>query len=218
MKPLPFRSRLRSLATAAAIGLLASACSILPKSSPTQIWQPPQAPTVATAKGDFSLRVDAPNVTGMLDHTGIVVLPAPGQVELYKGARWSESPAILLRHRLVDAFMAAGLPAVTTDDDHFASDYVLDGALRAFQSEYHAGTPKVVVRYDALLRRGGSRQVLAERSFLVNETPAGTAIPPVVAAFGKADDALAQQVTDWVIDTANRDRANPPPHTDADTD
>lgn len=218
MQPLPFHSSLRTLFAAIAIGTLVGACSILPRSLPTQIWQPPQTPTAATAKGDFSLRVDAPSVTGMLDHTGIVVLPAPSQVEVYKGARWSEAPAILLRHRLVDAFMAAGLPSVTTDDDHFASDYVLDGALRAFQSEYRAGAPEVVVRYDALLRRGGSRHVLAEHSFMVIETPGGTAIPQVVAAFGKADDALAQQVRTWVIDTANRDRAKPSARTDSDTD
>src|SRR6185437_9343659 len=81
-----------------------------------------------------------------------VVMPEPGQISNYKGARWSESPALLIRHRLVDAFMAAKLPAVTTDDDHLASDYSLGGNLRGFQSEYRNGSPVVVVRFDAQLR------------------------------------------------------------------
>lgn len=202
------------IALCAAASLLA-ACSVLPKREPVQIWQPEESAiaTPATTAG-FSLRVDAPNTTGPLDGTGIVVMPEPGQISTYKGARWSESPALLIRHRLVDAFMAAKLPAVTTDDDHFASDYSLGGNLRAFQSEYRNGSPVVVVRFDAQLRRGGSRNLLATRSFVVTQNPSGTDVPQIVTAFGAADDALAQQVVAWTLDVAGRDQATHP--TDAD--
>lgn len=195
------------IALCAASSLLA-ACSVLPAREPVQIWQPEESPLTApaTAAG-FSLRVDAPNTTGPLDGTGIVVMPEPGQVSTYKGARWSEAPALLIRHRLVDAFMAAKLPAVTTDDDHFASDYSLSGNLRAFQSEYRSGSPVVVVRYDAQLRRGGARSLLATRSFVVTQNPSGVDVPQIVAAFGAADDQLAQQVVAWTIEVANRDKA-----------
>ncbi|HET7301322.1 MAG TPA: ABC-type transport auxiliary lipoprotein family protein, partial [Oleiagrimonas sp.] len=132
-------------------------------------------------------------------------MPAPGQVNVYKGARWSASPALLVRNRLVDAFMAAQLPLVTTDDDHFSTDYVLSGDLRAFQSEYRSGSPVVVVRYDAQLRRGFSRRVLANRSFVVAQDTSGVDVSQIVAAFGAADDALAQQVVAWTIEVANND-------------
>src|SRR5690348_1918507 len=190
---------------------LLAACSVLPAREAVQIWQPEES-TIATptTAADFSLRVDAPNTSGPLDGTGIVVMPEPGQVSTYKGARWSESPALLIRHRLVDAFMAAKLPAVTTDDDHFASDYSLSGNLRGFQSEYRNGSPVVVVRFDAQLRRGGARNLLATRSFVVTQNPSGVDVPQIVAAFGAADDALAQQVVTWTIDVANRDRASRP--------
>jgi cholesterol transport system auxiliary component len=148
--------------------------------------------------------VDTPNASGMLDQNGIVVMPEPGQVSVYKGARWSESPALLVRGRLVDAFMAARLPSVTTDDDRFSSDYTLSGDLRAFQSEYRSGSPMVVVRFDAQLRRGGSRSVFASRSFVITRQPAGTQVPEVVAAFGAADDELAQQVVTWVLGAAQQ--------------
>ncbi len=199
--------RIRTLAAALCVAAVASACSILPEREVIHTWQPPETATVrAVSTGDFSLRVDAPQAAGMLGQNGIVVMPSPGQVSVYKGARWSESPALLVRNRLVDAFMAAKLASVTTDDDRFASDYTLSGNLRAFQSEYRSGSPVVVVRYDAQLRRGGSRQVLASRSFVVTRKPAGTQVPDVVAAFGAADDELAQQVVTWTLGAARRAR------------
>lgn len=201
----------RSLLAACAITTLLAACSVLPKREPVRVWQPEEAAIAAPATtADFSLRVDAPNTSGPLDGTGILVMPGPGQVSTYHGARWSEAPALLIRHRLVDAFMAAKLPAVTTDDDHFASDYSLSGNLRAFQSEYRNGSPVVVVRFDAQLRRGGSRALLATHSFVVTQNPAGVDVPQVVAAFGMADDQLAQQVVAWTLETASRDRTARP--------
>lgn len=198
----------RLLVALCAASTLLAACSVLPQREPVQIWQPEESAIAAPATtAGFSLRVDAPNTTGPLDGTGIVVMPEPGQISTYKGARWSESPALLIRHRLVDAFMAAKLPAVTTDDDHFASDYSLSGNLRAFQSEYRNGSPVVVVRLDAQLRRGGARNLLATRSFVITQTPSGTDVPQIVAAFGAADDALAQQVVAWTLDVSNRDQA-----------
>lgn len=205
-------SAARTLLALCAVSASLAACSVLPKGSPVQVWQPQEsaAPVTPAASADFSLRVDTPNTTGPLDQAGIMVMPEPGQVSTYKGARWSESPALLVRHRLVDAFMAAKLPAVTTDDDHFGSDYTLSGDLRAFQSEYRGGSPVVVVRYDAQLRRGGARNLLATRSFVVTENPAGVDVPQIVAAFGAADDQLAQQVVAWTIEVANRDKAEHP--------
>ena len=202
----------RALSTSCAVATLLAACSVLPQREPVQVWQPEEsaASAAATLAADFSLRVDTPNTTGALDATGIVVMPDPGQVSTYKGARWSEPPALLVRHRLVDAFMAAKLPAVTTDDDHFSSDYTLSGDLRTFQSEYRSGSPVVVVRFDAQLRRGGARNLLATRSFVVTQQPSGVDVPQVVAAFGAADDQLAQQVVAWTIDVANRDKAARP--------
>lgn len=192
----------RTSCVALCVSALLAACSVLPKREPVQIWQPPEgtAAAAATQAADFSLRIDAPNTSGLLDSTAIVVLPEPGQISTYKGARWSMQPALLVRERLVDAFMAAKLPAVTTDEDHLASDYTLGGNLRAFQSEYRAGSPVIVVRFDAQLRRGGSRTVLAARSFEITQQPGGTQVPQIVAAFGTADDQLTAQVVPWVIE------------------
>jgi cholesterol transport system auxiliary component len=208
-------SATRLLIASCVVASLLAACSVLPKRAPVQVWQPEEGAITAPATAaNFSLRVDAPNTTGVLDQTGIVVMPEPGQISTYKGARWSEAPALLIRHRLVDAFMAAKLPAVTTDDDHFASDYSLSGNLRGFQSEYRNGSPVVVVRFDAQLRRGGARNLLATRSFVVTQNPAGVDVPQIVAAFGAADDTLAEQIVAWTLDVASRDQATHPADAD----
>lgn len=210
--PLPIH-RMRAFALVCIIAACVTACSVLPPREIIHTWQPPESANVAAATmplQGISLRVDTPDANGMLEGRSIVVMPETGQVSVYKGARWSDVPAMLVRNRLVDAFMAAGLPLVTTSDDRLASDYVLGGTLRAFQSEYHGGAPVVTVRFDATVRRSDSRSPLAAHSFVITEQPTGVEVPAVVQAFGAADDELAQQVVAWTLTAVNRDRQSPP--------
>ncbi|MDQ2972155.1 MAG: ABC-type transport auxiliary lipoprotein family protein [Rhodanobacteraceae bacterium] len=192
--------------------LAMAGCGILPPNESPSIYVLPQS-TAASQNSDanaqplpWQLRVDTPEATGMLDNAGIVVMPEPGRITLYKGARWSDNAPVLLRQRLVDAFLASHrLPAVTSEEDSLHSDYVLGGDLRAFQSEYRNGAPVVVLRYDAQLRRGGSRRIFAAHSFEVTQNPTGVAVPQVVQAFGAACDQLDAQVVAWTLSEAQRD-------------
>ncbi|MGH8213688.1 MAG: ABC-type transport auxiliary lipoprotein family protein [Rhodanobacteraceae bacterium] len=193
--------------------LALSSCSILPPAESPNIYvlpQPASAPAGNSApKLAWQLRVDTPEANGMLADTGIVVMPEPGRITVYKDARWSDSAPLLLRERLIDAFLATHrLPAVTSDDDSMHADFVLAGDLRAFQTEYRNGSPMVVVRFDAQLRRGGSREVLAARSFEVDATPTGVTVPQVVQTFGDACDQLGAQVVEWTL--AQGQQAGPP--------
>ena len=182
-----------------------SSCSILPPKETPDVYVLPHATQAAPASNGpplaWQLRVDTPEAIGMLSGNGIVVMPEPGKVTVYKGAQWSDPTPVMLRERLVDAFLATHrLPAVTSEADSLSADFVLGGDLRAFQSEYRNGSPVVVVRFDAQLRRGGSRQVLAAHSFEVTATPAGVAVPEVVQAFGQACDQLSTQVVAWTLE------------------
>lgn len=187
---------------ACAMALL-TACSILPPNESPDVYVLPHAPAPAannTQQLPWQLRVDTPEATGMLTGNGIVVMPEPGKITVYKGAQWNDPAPVLLRERLVDAFLASHrLPAVTTESDALSADFILGGDLRAFQSEYRNGAPVVVVRFDAQLRRGGSREVLAARSFEVTATPSGVAVPQVIQAFGQACDQLSAQVVEWTL-------------------
>ncbi len=180
-----------------------AACSILPPKQSPDIYvlpQPAATPANDTQPLPWQLRVDTPEAIGLLADSGIVVMPEPGRITLYTNARWSDNAPLLVRERLIDAFLATHrLPAVTSEDDSMRADFVLAGDLRAFQSEYRNGSPVVVVRFDAQLRRGGSREVLAARSFEVTATPSGVAVPQVVQAFGEACDQLSAQAVQWTL-------------------
>ena len=181
--------------------LTSSSCSILPPNESPDVYILPRTPATNTAPPlPWQLRVDTPEATGMLAGSGIVVMPEPGKITIYKGAQWNDPAPVLLRERLVDAFLATHrLPVVTSEVDSLSADFVLSGDLRAFQAEYRNGAPVVVIRFDAQLRRGGSRQVLAARSFEITAPPAGVAVPEVVQAFGQACDQLSAQVVEWTL-------------------
>lgn len=181
---------------------LVAACSILPKAETPNIYRLPATP-LPHAQGDavrWSLRINTPQAGRMIDSPRIVVLPDGDVVSVYQGARWSDSGTVLFRNRLVDAFRDDGrVSALSNDDAALQADISLSGNLSAFQSEYRNGQPTVVIRYDAQLVRTNGMRIIAARSFEAAEPVNDKAVPEVVAAFGRADDALARQVVEWAL-------------------
>ena len=194
---------LRLLALAAALSL-ASACSILPQSEPVDLYRLPVNQPGRTAPAlDWSLRLNKPLASEVLAGPRIAVIPQGDVVSSYKGARWSDAVPVLLRNRLLDRFQRDGqVQRLSADDSNLQADYELAGELQAFQTEYRDCQPTVVIRYDAQLVRTNGLHILATHSFEIAEPVQGKAVPEVVAAFGRADDALARQVVEWV--TAQR--------------
>ena len=197
--------------------LALAACSILPPRETPDVYVLPPAAAGAPAAQPlpWQLRVDTPDADGLVADAGIVVMPEPGRITVYANSRWSSPAPVLLRQRLMDAFLDThALPAVTDEDDSLHADFILSGDLRAFQTEYRNGAPVVVVRYDARLREGGSRDVFAAHSFEVTASPSGTAVPAVVQAFGAASDQLGAQLVQWTLAQAQQDwqkqHATPP--------
>jgi cholesterol transport system auxiliary component len=181
---------------------LLAGCSVLPKAETPSIYRLPATP-LSHAQGNtvrWSLRINTPQAGRMIDSPRIVVLPEGDAVSVYQGARWSDSGTVLFRNRLVDAFRDDGrVSALSNDDAALQADISLTGNLSAFQSEYRNGQPTVVIRYDAQLVRTNGMRIVAARSFEVTEPVNGKAVPEVVAAFGRADDALARQVVEWAL-------------------
>jgi cholesterol transport system auxiliary component len=188
------------------LAVLLGGCSVLPRAESPDIYLLPGAPAatapahaVATASLTGSLRVDTPQAGHTLDSARIAVVPASNVITVYQGARWSDRAPRLLRDRLIDAFRAsARYAAVSSDDANLRSDLELTGDLRAFQTEYMAGKPVVVIRYDAQLVQPHTQAILATRQFDIHQAVAGKAVAQVVVAFGQAADALATQIVDWV--------------------
>lgn len=190
------------LAVLAATLSLASACSILPQSTPVDIYRLPvnQAPGSA-APLDWSLRLNKPLASEALAGPRIAVIPQGDVLSSYQGARWSDPVPLLVRNRLLDGFQRDGrVQRLSADDSNLQADYELAGELQAFQSEYRsAGQVEVVIRYDARLVQGRSQRILASKRFEVSQPLAGNQVPTVVTGFGAASDQLARQVIDWTV-------------------
>jgi len=192
---------LRLLALTAALSLV-SACSVLPRGEPVDLYRLPvnQASRQATPV-DWSLRLHKPLASEVLAGPRIAVIPQGDVVSSYKGARWSDPTPLLVRNRLLDGFQRDGrVQRLSADDSNLQADYELVGELQAFQSEYRAGgTLEVVIRYDARLVQGRSQRILASKRFEVHQPLTDQQVAAVVAGFGAASDQLAGQVINWTV-------------------
>ncbi|RWU27001.1 hypothetical protein DM813_03980 [Pseudomonas alkylphenolica] len=197
----------RYLALAVALSL-ASACSILPKAEPSDVYRLPSAATSRATQGpvaDWSLRLNKPLASHALDNPKIAVVPQGDLISNYKGARWSDPAPLLVRNRLLDAFQRDGrVPRLSADDSNLQADYELAGELQAFQSEYSNDGLAVVIRYDARLVEGRNQRILASRRFEVRQPLSDTQVPAVVSGFGVASDRLMAQLVDWTYAQANQ--------------
>ena len=180
---------------------LVSACSILPKPDPSDVYRLAAAP--AATQGTpvaWSLRVTKPQTSEFLDSPRIAVVPNGDLISSYANSRWSDPSPVLLRNRLLDGFQRDGrVTLLSTDDTNLQADYELGGQLQAFQSEYRGNAVEVVIRLDARLVRGSDQRIIASRRFEVRQPVSDTKVPAVVAGFGLAGDQLNKQVVEWVV-------------------
>ncbi|WP_025854306.1 ABC-type transport auxiliary lipoprotein family protein [Pseudomonas sp. CHM02] len=180
---------------------LVSACSILPKADPSDVYRLASAQaTNQAAPVSWSLRVNKPQTSEFLDSPRIAVVPNGDLISSYANSRWSDPSPVLLRNRFMDGFQRDGrVTLLSTDDTNLQSDFELGGQLQAFQSEYHGSAVEVVIRLDARLVRGSDQRIVASRRFEVRQPVSDTKVPAVVAGFGQAGDQLNKQVVDWVV-------------------
>ena len=184
---------------------LVSACSILPKADPSDVYRlaSAQTTTQGTPVG-WSLRLTKPQTSEFLDSPRIAVVPNGDLISSYANSRWSDPAPVLLRNRLLDGFQRDGrVTLLSTDDTNLQADYELGGQLQAFQSEYRGNAVEVVIRLDARLVRGSDQRIIASRRFEVHQAVSDTKVPAVVAGFGVAGDQLSRQVVEWVVQQGN---------------
>ncbi|WP_414704243.1 ABC-type transport auxiliary lipoprotein family protein [Pseudomonas sp. UBA1879] len=204
----------RSLLAAAVLSTVLSmtACSILPKQAPSDVYRLPTVSTVSkpATPAPWSLRVARPKSSETLDSPRIAVIPQGDVISSYKGARWSDPAPVLLRNRLVDAFYRDGrVQSISTDESNLQADIELGGELQAFQSEYRGTAIEVVIRLDARLADDHQR-IIASRRFEVHQPVADKQVSAVVTGFGQASDALTTQLVQWTVEQGQRHYAAEP--------
>ncbi|APE31690.1 hypothetical protein BOX17_12430 [Halomonas aestuarii] len=182
-------------------GLL-TGCSVIPEGEPVRLFTlpVPTLPASTEAPRALTLRVDTPGAGAPLDGRRLLVMPSPGELQAYAGARWRDDAPRLLRDHLIEAFRLDGrLAAVVDDTSRAQSAASLTSYLGAFHVRYREGVPEVVVRLEVQLLDEASREVRASRRFETVEESGGDGLEAVVAAFGRAADRLAVEVVDWTL-------------------
>lgn len=190
---------------AALLAALLTGCTVLPEREIQQVYTLPQTElnvrdASPSSVKPWSLRVQTPYSSRMLNSSRIVVRPDDSEVSVYKGVRWSDTAPVMLRNRLVDAFRTqSSITAVSSDNASLSSALEFGSDLNRFQVEYQNGQPTVHIQLDAFLVDPSDAHIVASRRFSVEQPVNGKEVPEVVLAFGEAADRLAVDVVAWVL-------------------
>ena len=203
----------------AVVTLLALAgCSILgsEQRDPITIYAPqpqvaadPSWPTVA-----WQLSVGKPTAPRVVDSPRIAVRPAPGELQVYKGASWSQPSTDLVEATVLRALEDSGrIPAVARAGSGIRADYKLVMDLRRFESDYAgAAIPSATIELTAKLLHASDQRIVASRTFLQVQPSSGTEVAQVASAFDQALGNLGAEVVGWVLVTGEADaRSNSQP-------
>jgi len=158
--------------------------------------------TPRAVPGPGALRVYAPESRRVLDSERLLIGQPDGRLSAWQGVRWADPAPVLLRDRIVEAFMRDGRStSVITDSTPMSADMELRSTLRAFQLEYR-GTEAIAavrVRLDVQLVDPAKRTAIASRRFEAIQATGSKREADVVSAFGVATDVLAGQIVEWAV-------------------
>jgi cholesterol transport system auxiliary component len=195
--------RLRALPALAALVLVGACASLTGSKESFTVYSPRyEAPASAPGKAvDWQLAIDTPLASDALDTARMLVMPTPGALETYKGGRWADTPPLMLRGLLIEAFQQtgriAGVGAVTSG---LHADYMITIDLYDFEVQYRDGAPHAVIRLNAKLNDASINRVRAAKTFEADEAVAGATAGDAAAAFDRAIDALLADIVRWTVD------------------
>ena len=187
-----------------------SACGILPEKEAIALYAPEARITADPAwpKVDWQLQVPRPHAPELLDSPRIVVRPVPGELQVYRGAVWTQPAPDLLQDTLLRAFEDSGrITGVARRGSGITGDYELLLDLRRFDSDYAPGAPAAVVEVGAKLVSARSNQVVASRAFRATAPASATDVGAVSRAFEAALGQVATEVVGWTLVEGERSQA-----------
>ncbi len=140
-----------------------------------------------------------------LDSERITVRPAPGALQVYKNAAWSDTAPDLMQSALLKKFQdAENILSVSRSGGGVRGQFQLLSDLRSFESVYaQPGQPQAVVELYVRLVRTSDGQVVAARDFKEAEASAGENLDSVAGAFSRSLDRLTDQVVGWALVEGN---------------
>jgi cholesterol transport system auxiliary component len=196
--------RMRRWLLPCAAGLVLGACSSLTgKKEPFTVYAPRYTAPADAAKGasvQWQLSIDTPVASDALDTPRMLVMPSPGALETYKGARWSDTAPMLLRALMVQAFQQSGrISGVGASTSGLHGDYLLAVDLYDFETQYRDGSPHAVIRLNAKLTDSSTSRIAAARAFEADAPVAGSQPAAAAASFEQALAQLLPSIVDWAL-------------------
>ncbi|MBD9536729.1 membrane integrity-associated transporter subunit PqiC [Stenotrophomonas sp. STM01] len=161
---------------------------------------------------DWQLVLAKPSAARLVDSPRINVRPSPGELEVYRGATWSQPATDMLEDTLLRGFEDSGrIAAVARIATGIRSDYKLTTDLRRFEADYRGGdTPAATIELNAKLIHSVDQRVVAARTFVVAEPAASADIPTVARAFETALDKVSTDLIGWTLLSGQHDAARLP--------
>ena len=195
--------RLR-LSCALLLPLLLAGCNILGtrSSEPVVSYAPSlDLPSLPGPPVEWQLVVARPAAENMLSGSRIAVRSG-GELQVLKGARWTDPAPELLQGLLVRALEDSGrILGVGRQSSGLRGDFTLGLDLRAFEAVYAGGgAPTVRVVFNAKLLSAGGNRVLATRTFEAGQPAGGRDAAAVVAAFEAALEDTVATAAAWVLE------------------
>lgn len=188
-----------------AVLVLLAACGDLlgVKRQPFTIYAPTyHAPTAAAAAPavGWQLVVETPQASEALNTPRIVVMPSPGVIEVYPGARWSDPAPALLRNLMLQGFAQSGrILGVGSSTGALNADYALAIDLQSFQAEIRSDGWHAVIALQARLLDYRTSRVVAAKAFAVDTPFAARDTAAAFAAFEASVQQLVSELVDWTL-------------------
>lgn len=149
---------------------------------------------------DWQLVVETPLASDTLNTARIVVMPKPGVIEVYPGARWSDPAPTLMRSLIVQGFEQSGrIVGVGSATSGLSGDYALALDLHAFQAEIRDGVSHAVIRFQARLLDYRNSHVVASRAFAADAPFAANDTAAAFAAFETTIGQVVSELVGWSL-------------------
>ena len=195
--------------------LALAGCSVLAGSErhPVTLYAPQAriAANPAWPQASWQLAIAKPTAPSMVDSPRINVRPTPGELEVYRGANWSQAATDLLEDTLLRGFEDSGrIDAVARITTGIRADYKLAIDLRRFEADYAGNArPAATIELNAKLVHSNGQRVVASRTVLIAEPAAGTDVASVVAAFETALSKASTELVGWTLQAGHADQQRP---------
>ena len=202
----------RRIASAALLLLALAGCGVLPTKEPMQIIasQAQVAPDPSWPQVAWQLNVMRPNAAEILDSRRLAVVPAPGQIQVYKGVSWDDTLPDIVQDTLVHAFEDSGkILAAAHQNNGLRTDFTLQLEIRDAQAVYRtpAGPPEIDLVITAKLIDSNTSRALASHTFRQAVPAGGTAVPQVAQAFDTALGTNVHDIVGWTLVSGEQARA-----------